>query len=167
MIAPYLLVTILINSVARTIIMYFAVLITKNKLLLTTTETNNSRLSEKLWMNPLPLMESGRSLHCSSKPTTASYPSQLNCFHAFTFSEDLFSFDLFAYSWVWGLGRPSGEGTALLLGGSRDRFPVTRDFSGASDSSMCPGVDSASKNEYQDIPGVKDGGCVRVTTLPP
>ena len=32
-------------------------------------------------------------------------------------------------------------------------------FSWASDSSMCPGVDSASKN--------KDGRCVRVTTLPP
>jgi hypothetical protein len=28
-------------------------------------------------------------------------------------------------------------------------------FSGASDSSMCPGVDSVSKNEYQYIPGVK------------
>ena len=40
-------------------------------------------------------------------------------------------------------------------------------FPGASDSSMCPGVDSASKNEYQDIPGGKDGRCVRVTTLPP
>jgi hypothetical protein len=40
-------------------------------------------------------------------------------------------------------------------------------FSGTSDSSMCPGVDSASKNEYQDIPGGKDGRCVRVTTLPP
>jgi len=40
-------------------------------------------------------------------------------------------------------------------------------FSGASDSSMCPGVDSASKNKYEDIPGVKDGRCVRVTTLPP
>jgi hypothetical protein len=26
---------------------------------------------------------------------------------------------------------------------------------------------SASKNEYQDIPGGKDGRCVRVTTLPP
>jgi len=39
-------------------------------------------------------------------------------------------------------------------------------FSGASDSFMCPGVDSASKNEYQDIPGSKDGRCVRVTTLP-
>jgi len=31
-------------------------------------------------------------------------------------------------------------------------------FSGASDSSMCPGVDSVSKNEYQDIPGVKTAG---------
>ena len=37
----------------------------------------------------------------------------------------------------------------------------------AADSSMCPGVDSASKNEYQDIPGGKDGRCVNVTTLPP
>ena len=27
--------------------------------------------------------------------------------------------------------------------------------------------DSAAKNEYQDIPGGKDGRCVRVTTLPP
>jgi len=35
------------------------------------------------------------------------------------------------------------------------------------DSSMCPGVASASKNEYQDIPGGKDGWCVRVMTLPP
>ena len=40
-------------------------------------------------------------------------------------------------------------------------------FSGASDSSMRPGVDSASKNENQDIPGGKDGRCVRLTTLPP
>jgi len=32
---------------------------------------------------------------------------------------------------------------------------------------MCPGVDSASKNKYQDIPGGKDGRCVRVTTLLP
>jgi hypothetical protein len=29
---------------------------------------------------------------------------------------------------------------------------------------MCPGVDSASKNEYQDTPGGKDGRCVRLTT---
>jgi len=32
---------------------------------------------------------------------------------------------------------------------------------------MCPGVESASKNEYQDILEGKDGWCVRVTTLPP
>jgi len=40
-------------------------------------------------------------------------------------------------------------------------------FSGALDSSKCPGVDSASKNEYLDIPGGKDGRLVTVTTLPP
>ena len=40
-------------------------------------------------------------------------------------------------------------------------------FSGASDSSMCPGVDSASKNECQDISGGKDGRRVRMTTLLP
>ena len=37
-------------------------------------------------------------------------------------------------------------------------FPV------ASDSSMCPGVDAASKNEYQDNPGGKGGRCLRPTT---
>ena len=42
-----------------------------------------------------------------------------------------------------------------------------RFFSGSFDSSMWPGVDSASKNEYQDIPGGEGGRCVRVTTLPP
>jgi len=29
---------------------------------------------------------------------------------------------------------------------------------------MCPGVDSASKNEYRDHPGGKSGRCVRLTT---
>jgi hypothetical protein len=29
---------------------------------------------------------------------------------------------------------------------------------------MCPGVDSASKNEYQDTPGSKAGRCVRLMT---
>jgi hypothetical protein len=29
---------------------------------------------------------------------------------------------------------------------------------------MCPGVDSASKYEYQDTPGSKAGRCVRLTT---
>jgi hypothetical protein len=39
-------------------------------------------------------------------------------------------------------------------------------FSVASDSSMFPGVDSASKNEYQVNPGGKGGRCVGLTTLP-
>ena len=41
--------------------------------------------------------------------------------------------------------------TALLVGRSRDRFPVASlgIFSVATDRKMCPGVDSASKNEYQ------------------
>jgi hypothetical protein len=38
-------------------------------------------------------------------------------------------------------------------------------FSGSFDSSMCPRVDSASKNEYQDIPRGEGGQCVRVTTF--
>ena len=42
--------------------------------------------------------------------------------------------------------------TALLVGRSRDRFPVVSlgIFSVApSDGTMCPGVDSAPENEYQ------------------
>jgi hypothetical protein len=34
----------------------------------------------------------------------------------------------------------------------------------ASDSSMCPGVDSASKNEYVVNPGGKGGRCLRLKT---
>jgi hypothetical protein len=34
----------------------------------------------------------------------------------------------------------------------------------AYDSSMCPGVDSASKNEYQVNPGGEGSQCVRLTT---
>ena len=55
---------------------------------------------------------------------------------------------------------------ALLVGGSRDRSLVTGDFF-LGISSMYPGVNPASKNKYQDIPGGKDGRCVRVTTLLP
>jgi hypothetical protein len=40
-------------------------------------------------------------------------------------------------------------------------------FSVASDSSMCPGVNSGSKNEYQVNPGGKGGQCVRLTTYHP
>jgi hypothetical protein len=32
------------------------------------------------------------------------------------------------------------------------------------DGTMCPGIDSASKNEYQDTPGSKADRCVRLTT---
>ena len=39
-----------------------------------------------------------------------------------------------------------------------------RDFLVALDRSMCPGADSASKNEDQDIRGGKGGRCVRLTT---
>jgi hypothetical protein len=52
-----------------------------------------------------------------------------------------------------------------LVTGSRDRSPVTGAFFWG--IRQCPGVDSASKNEYQDIPGGKDDRCVSVTTLPP
>jgi len=45
-----------------------------------------------------------------------------------------------------------------IRGVAGDFFPV------AADSFMCPGVDSGSKNEYQDNPGGKGGGCVRRTT---
>jgi hypothetical protein len=60
--------------------------------------------------------------------------------------------------------------TALLVGESRDRSPVVSlaiFFPVATDGTMCPGVDSASKNEYYDTLGGKDGRCVGVTTLPP
>jgi hypothetical protein len=45
----------------------------------------------------------------------------------------------------------TGKGTALLVGGSRDRSLVVSlgiFFSIGTDETMCPGVDSASKNEY-------------------
>jgi hypothetical protein len=37
-------------------------------------------------------------------------------------------------------------------------------FSMESDNSMCPGSAQPLKNEYQDIPGGKDGWCVGLTT---
>jgi hypothetical protein len=42
--------------------------------------------------------------------------------------------------------------TALLVGRSRDRSPVVSlgILSEATDGTMCPAVDSASKNEYQE-----------------
>ena len=57
----------------------------------------------------------------------------------------------------------------LQVSRPRDRFQAVTlgIYSVAADMSVCPGVDSASKNEYQDTPGGKGGRCVRVTTLPP
>jgi hypothetical protein len=42
---------------------------------------------------------------------------------------------------------------------------VTGDFFRGIRQVHVPGVDSAFRNEYQDIPGGKDGSCVGLTTL--
>ena len=72
----------------------------------------------------------------------------------------------FTLPWVHTLQEAWGS---VLDGRSRDRSPVLSlgIFSEVTDGTMCPEVDSASKNEYQDTPRGKDGRCVRVTTLPP
>jgi hypothetical protein len=44
---------------------------------------------------------------------------------------------------------------------------VTEDFFRGIRQVHVPGVDSAFRNEYQDISGGKDGRCVGLTTLPP
>ena len=64
---------------------------------------------------------------------------------------------------------PFRNGIALLVRGSRDRSPMVLlgIFSEATNGTTCPGVDSASKNEYQETPGGKGGRCVGVTTVPP
>jgi len=49
--------------------------------------------------------------------------------------------------------KSEGPGIAGVAG----IFPV------ASDRSICPGANSASKSEYQDTPGGKGGRCVRLT----
>ena len=54
-------------------------------------------------------------------------------------------------------------GTSIMWGNvdrTRDRFQAMTlgIYSVAADISVCPGVDSASKNEYQDIPRVKAVG---------
>ena len=63
----------------------------------------------------------------------------------------------------------SVQTTTLQVGRTPDRFQAVSlgIYSVAADISVCPGVDSASKSEYQGIPGGKGGRCVRVTTLPP
>jgi hypothetical protein len=59
---------------------------------------------------------------------------------------------------------------ALLVGRSRDRFPVASlgIFSVVpSDGTMCPWVDSAPENEYQGFSWGKGGRCVWLTTYHP
>ena len=63
-------------------------------------------------------------------------------------------YDLYQSGGVW-------VSTALLIGRSWDRFPVMSVgmFSVATEGSMCPGVDSASKNDYRGfLLGVKAAG---------
>ena len=53
---------------------------------------------------------------------------------------------------IYLLGWRTGSGTALLVGSSRDGFPVGSleiFFRGTPDRAMCPEVDSASESEYQ------------------
>jgi hypothetical protein len=48
----------------------------------------------------------------------------------------------------------------LPVGGSRDRSPLVSlgIYTEATDGPVCPGVDSASKIEYQVTPGLKTAG---------
>jgi hypothetical protein len=71
-------------------------------------------------------------------------------------------FPTYVIIWTWGSVvvkalRYKSEGPGIDSG-------VAGVFSVASDSSMCPGVGSASKNEYEVNPGVKGGRCLRLTT---
>jgi hypothetical protein len=62
------------------------------------------------------------------------------------------------------LSRFQGPGIAQWLRQCATIRKVSGVFSVASESSMCPGVDSASKYECQVNPGGKGGRCVRLTT---
>jgi hypothetical protein len=71
------------------------------------------------------------------------------------------------YFGLWGLGWRSGSGAALLVGRSRDRFPVVSlDFS-VTYSYHGPGVNSApSENEFQEyFLGVEVAGADNLTTF--
>jgi hypothetical protein len=61
-------------------------------------------------------------------------------------------------------GQPSAQYVQTLQNKSGR---VTGDFFRGIRQVHVPGVDSAFQNEYQDIPGGKDGQCVGLTTLPP
>ena len=66
-------------------------------------------------------------------------------------------------------GRVVVNAYTLQVGRTLDRFQAVTlgIYSVAADISVCHRVDSAFKNEYQDIPGDKGGRCVKVTTLQP
>ena len=85
-------------------------------------------------------------MFCTEKNSVALFP--------FQYSKDQFR--------AWG----SVVATSRKVPGSI-AGRVTGDFFRSFRQVHVPGVDSASKNEYQDIPGGKGGRCVGVTTLPP
>jgi hypothetical protein len=57
----------------------------------------------------------------------------------------------------------------LIVGRTRNRLPVVSlgIFSVATDGTMCPGDDSASKMSTKDFSWGKGGRCVRLTTYHP
>jgi hypothetical protein len=69
----------------------------------------------------------------------------------------------FSTCWIFILAWDSIVVKALLLvRGLQDRSLVVLlgSFSVATDGTMCPGINSASKNEYQGTPGGKNSRCV-------
>jgi hypothetical protein len=70
--------------------------------------------------------------------------------------------------WAWGSVGLRRCATNQTISGSIHRGVTLGIFSIATDGTMCPGVDSASKNEYQGfILGGEGGRCVRLTTYHP
>jgi hypothetical protein len=68
------------------------------------------------------------------------------------------------YNGMWAWGSTVVKALRYKSEGPGIDSAVAGVFSVASDSSMCPGVDLASKNEYQVNPGGKGGRYVRLTT---
>jgi hypothetical protein len=66
-----------------------------------------------------------------------------------------------------GLGWRSGKGTALLVGRSRDRFPVMKFFSVATTEPCSLGSTQPLKMSTRDFSCSKGGRCVRLTTYHP
>jgi hypothetical protein len=63
------------------------------------------------------------------------------------------------YYYYYYCSSSSGAWGSVVVGGSEDRSPVVSlgIFSEATNGTTCPGVDSASRNEYQETPGGKGG----------